>query len=43
MDKDEQFVAFALQHPAADDLIAAVRDSGIAPADLGSACVSVAK
>lgn len=43
MDKDEQqFVAFALQHPAADDLIAAVRDSGVAPTDLGRACMSAA-
>ncbi|MCX6084014.1 MAG: tetratricopeptide repeat protein [Caldiserica bacterium] len=43
MDKDEQqFVAFALQHPAADDLIAAVRDLCVVPTDLGKACVSAA-
>jgi tetratricopeptide (TPR) repeat protein len=43
MNKDEQqFVVFALQHPAADDLIAAIRDSGVAPADLGRACMSAA-
>jgi hypothetical protein len=41
MDKGEQqFVAFALQHPAAHDLIAAVRDSGAAPTDLGRAFMS---
>jgi hypothetical protein len=44
MDKDEQqFVAFALQHPAADDLIAAIRDSRVACADPEIACMSAAK
>ncbi len=43
MNKDEQrFVTFALQHPAAHDPIAAVRDSGAAPADLGRAFMSAA-
>lgn len=43
MDKDEQqFVAFVLQHPAADDVIAAVRDSGTRPADLGKTYMSAA-
>ena len=43
MGKGEQaFVDFALQHPTADDLIAAVCHSGVAPADLGKACMSAA-
>ncbi|HWQ22453.1 MAG TPA: tetratricopeptide repeat protein [Clostridia bacterium] len=43
MDRDDlAFVEYALQHPAAGDLIAAVRNSGVSPADLGRACMSAA-